>query len=80
MRNLVSFQTFIAKYHSYKSKVRLKVANIKVLLNKFMYGHIDRYLIIRKHDTGVPQMEVTRQTAGCLKSEVVKIQPSSLVI
>ena len=60
VRNLVSFQTFIAKYHSYKRKVGLVLANIKVLLNKFMYGHIDRYLIISKHDTGVPLMEVTR--------------------
>ena len=25
-----------------------------------MYGSIDRYLIISKHDTGVPLMEVTR--------------------
>ena len=36
-----------------------------------MYRHIDRYLIISKHDTGVPQ---DKQRA--LKSEVVKIQPA----
>ena len=45
-----------------------------------MYGHIDRYLIISKHDMGVPLMEVTRKTAGSLKSEVVKIQPASPAI
>ena len=60
VRNLVSFQTFIAKYHSYKCKVGLVLAYIKNLLNKFMYGQIDRYLIISKHDTGVPLMEITR--------------------
>ena len=41
-----------------------------------MYGHFDRYLIISKDETGVPVMEVTRQTADSLKSKVVKIQPA----
>ena len=37
-----------------------------------MLSHTDLHLIISMHDTGVPPIEVKRQTASSLKSEVVK--------